>query len=40
MERRKSAAYNLGFINGQGENRFAPQSPATRAEAAQMIAKL
>jgi len=35
-----NAAYSLGFINGKGGNKFAPQTSATRAEAAQLIAKL
>lgn len=35
-----SSARSLGLINGRGDNRFAPQGFATRAESAQAIAKL
>ncbi|GGD95837.1 S-layer homology domain-containing protein [Paenibacillus nasutitermitis] len=35
-----NGAHYLGFINGKGDNKFAPQTSATRAEAAQLIAKL
>ncbi|MFD2331633.1 S-layer homology domain-containing protein [Cohnella sp. GCM10020058] len=35
-----SAAQSLGFINGRGDNQFAPKGLATRAETAQVIAKL
>lgn len=35
-----SAAQSLGFINGRGDHQFAPKELATRAETAQVIAKL
>jgi len=35
-----SAMQQAGILNGKGNNRFAPQEPATRAEAAKMLAIL